>query len=47
LLPYLAAGGAGTAAAREQELALTYDPAARTLIAGTGDAPMTITLKAS
>jgi site-specific DNA recombinase len=32
---------------REQELALTYDPAARTLIAGTGDAPMTITLKAS
>jgi site-specific DNA recombinase len=32
---------------RERELALTYDPAARTLHAGTGDAPMTITLKAS
>lgn len=32
---------------REQELALTYDPAAGTLRAGTGEAPMTVTLKAS
>ena len=32
---------------REQEITLTYDPAAMTLHAETGDAATTITLKAS
>ena len=32
---------------REQQLTLTYDPAAGTLHAGTGDAAQAITLKAS
>ncbi len=32
---------------REQQVTLTYDPAARTLHAGTGNAATTITLKAS
>jgi hypothetical protein len=32
---------------REQEVTLTYDPAAGTLHAGTGDAATTVTLKAS
>jgi hypothetical protein len=32
---------------RERQLTLTYDPAARTLHAGTGDAATTVTLKAS
>jgi len=32
---------------REQEITLTYDPAAGTLHAGTGDAAHTITLQAS
>lgn len=32
---------------REQAITLTYDPAARTLHAGTGDATPTIALKAS
>jgi uncharacterized protein YjiK len=32
---------------REQQITLTYDPAARTLHAGTGSAAQTVTLKAS
>ena len=32
---------------REQQITLTYDPAAGTLRAGTGEAAQTITLKAS
>jgi hypothetical protein len=32
---------------REQQVTLTFDPAARTLHAGTGDAATTVTLKAS
>jgi hypothetical protein len=32
---------------REQQIILTYDPAAGTLHAGTSDAAQTITLKAS
>jgi ABC-type Fe3+ transport system permease subunit len=32
---------------REQQIPVTYDPAARTLRAGTGQAATTVTLKAS
>ena len=46
-VPYQVTAEDVTAYLREQQITLTYDPAAGTLHTGTGDAAQTITFKAS